>query len=169
MVRAEARARVDASARAEAMVRAEVTARAQAIARAEARARARITGRAVIGDELRIPIMWCEMGACISRYSYPAALGEADVRARAIGAGWRVDALGRLACPRCQQTDGRFWATHPVRLHDRDTAVTLTALMAAALREDVATADGRAEADLIPRTERALVPLPAQERHREFV
>jgi len=140
MPRAEARARVQASARAAAMVRAEVMARAQAMARAEARARARVTGRAVIGDELRTPIMWCEMGACISRYSDPAALGEADIRARAIGAGWRVDALGRLACPRCQQTDGRFWATHPVTLHDRDRAVTLTALMAAAaaLREDAA-------------------------------
>ena len=134
MPRAEARARVQASARAAAMVGAEV------MARAEARARARVTGRAVIGDELRTPIMWCEMGACISRYSDPAALGEADIRARAIGAGWRVDALGRLACPRCQQTDGRFWATHPVTLHDRDRAVTLTALMAAAaaLREDAA-------------------------------
>jgi len=134
MPRAEARARVQASARAAAMVGAEV------MARAEARARARVTGRAVIGDELRTPIMWCEMGACISRYSDPAALGEADIRARAIGAGWRVDALGRVACPRCQQTDGRFWATHPVTLHDRDRAVTLTALMAAAaaLREDAA-------------------------------
>ena len=113
---------------------------AEAMPRAEARARARVTGRAVIGDELRTPIMWCEMGACISRYSDPAALGEADIRARAIGAGWRVDALGRVACPRCQQTDGRFWATHPVTLHDRDRAVTLTALMAAAaaLREDAA-------------------------------
>ena len=134
MPRAAARARVQASARAAAMVGAEV------MARAEARARARVTGRAVIGDELRTPIMWCEMGACISRYSDPAALGEADIRARAIGAGWRIDALGRLACPRCQQTDGRFWATHPVTLHDRDRAVTLTALMAAAaaLREDAA-------------------------------
>ena len=169
--RAEARARVQASARAAALVRAEVMARAQAVARAEARARAQVTGRAVIGDELRIPIMWCEMGICISRYCDPAALGEADVRARAIGAGWRVDALGRLACPRCQQTDGRFWATHPVRPHDRDPAVTLTALIAAAaaLREVTAAAGGRAEAEVIRQTEPALVPLPAQERHREFV
>ena len=141
MARAEACARVHASVLAEAMVRAEV------MARAEARARARVTGRAVIGDELKIPIMWCEMGACISRHSDPAALGEADIRARAIGAGWRVDALGRLACPRCQQSDGRFWATHPVALHNRDTAVTLTA---AALREDAPAAGGRAEAGVIP-------------------
>lgn len=141
---------------------------AEAMPRAEARAR--VTGRAVIGDELRTPIMWCEMGACISRYSDPAALGEADIRARAIGAGWRVDALGRLACPGCQQTNGRFWATHPVTLHDRDSAVTLTALMAAAaaLREDAA-GWGRAGTEVIPDTGRALVPLPAQGRHREFV
>ena len=163
MPRAEARARVQASARAAAMVRAEVMARAQA------RARARVTGRAVIGDELRTPIMWCEIGACISRYSDPAALGEADIRARAIGAGWRVDALGRLACPRCQQTDGRFWATHPVTLHDRDRAVTLTALMAAAaaLREDAAGWGRWNRGD--PGYRGALVPLPAQGRHREFV
>ena len=43
--------------------------------------------------------MWCEMGSCISWHADPAALGEADTRARAIGAGWRIDAFGRLACP----------------------------------------------------------------------
>jgi hypothetical protein len=144
MARAEARARVHASVLAETMVRAEV------MARAEAGARARATGRAVIGDELRIPIMWCEMGACISRYSDPAALGEADIRARAIGAGWRVDALGRLACPRCQQSDGWFRATHPVTLHNRDTAVTLTA---AALREDAAAGARRKQGDPGDRTD----------------
>jgi hypothetical protein len=58
-----------------------------------------ITERAAIGDELRIPLAWCEMGSCISHYADPAALGEADIRARAIAAGWRVDALGQLACP----------------------------------------------------------------------
>ena len=47
--------------------------------------------------------MWCEMGSCISWHADPAALGEADTRARAIAAGWRIDALGRLACPQCQQ------------------------------------------------------------------
>ena len=69
------------------------------------------TMRAVIGDELRMPIMWCEMGSCISWRTDPLALGEADARARAISAGWRIDALGRLACPQCQQTDPGFWAT----------------------------------------------------------
>ena len=160
MARAQARARVHASVQAEAMVRAE------AMTRAEARTRARVTGRAVIGDELKIPIMWCEMSACIFRYSDPAALGEADIRARAIGAGWRVDALGRLACPRCQQSDGQFRATHPVTLHNPDTAGTATA---AALGKDAAAAGGRAEARVIPKTRQALVPLPSQERPREFV
>jgi hypothetical protein len=169
MARDQARAR--ASARVEVMARAEATARAEAMARAEARARARVAGRAVIGDELRLPVMWCELGACISRYYDPAALGEADARARAIAAGWRVDALGRLACPRCQQSDGRFWATHPVTLHDRDTAATLAALMAAAaaLREDAAAAERGATPLPMPAAESALVPLPAPRWHREFV
>jgi hypothetical protein len=66
--------------------------------------------------------MWCEMGSCISWYADPAALGEADTRARAIGAGWRIDALGRLACPRCQQSDPQFWAPSPLVPRDRGTA-----------------------------------------------
>ena len=96
-------------------------------ARARAEARAAATARAVIGDELRIPIMWCEMGSCISWYSDREALGEADTRARAIGAGWRIDALGRLACPRCQQTDPRFWAACPLVPQDRYAAIGATA------------------------------------------
>ena len=52
--------------------------------------------------------MWCEMGSCISRHADPAALGEADARVRAIKAGWRIDALGRLACPRCQAVEFRL-------------------------------------------------------------
>ena len=103
-------------------------------ARAEAAARAEMTGRAVIGDQLRMPVMWCEMGSCISWHADPAALGEADTRARAIGAGWRIDALGRLACPRCQQTDPGFWATGPVVLWDRYTAIARAAR--AAVRGD---------------------------------
>ena len=86
-----------------------------------------MTVRAVIGDQLRMPIMWCEMGSCISWHADPAALGEADTRARAIGAGWRIDAFGRLACPRCQQTDPGFWATGPVVPWDRYTAVARAA------------------------------------------
>jgi hypothetical protein len=94
-----------------------------------------ITERAAIGDELRIPIAWCEMGSCISHHEDPVALGEADIRARAIETGWRVDALGRLACPKCQQSDSWFWTAHPVALWDRDTAVTMTSLMARVVRE----------------------------------
>jgi hypothetical protein len=85
----------------------------------------------VIGDQLRMPIMWCEMGSCISWYADPEARGEADTRARAIDAGWRIDALGRLACSRCQQTDSGFWASCPVVPQDRYTAVAETARAAA--------------------------------------
>jgi hypothetical protein len=95
--------------------------------RAEAPAQAADYVRAVIGDELRMPIMWCEMGSCISWWADPSALGEADARARAISAGWRVDALGRLACPQCQQTDPGFWATSQVVPWDRYTAVARAA------------------------------------------
>ena len=121
---AEARARAQADARARADALAQARARAQADARAEAdtAARAGTAVRAVIGDQLRMPIMWCEMGSCISWYTDPAALGEADTRARAIGAGWRIDALGRLACPRCQQSDPGFWVSCPVVPCDRDMA-----------------------------------------------
>jgi hypothetical protein len=105
-----------------------------------------ITERAAIGDELRIPLAWCEMGSCISRHADPAALGEADIRARAIAVGWRVDALGRLVCPQCQQGDSWFWTAHPVALWDRETAVAMTTLMAAAMRE-IASAGGAAGAE----------------------
>ena len=158
-----------AEARARAQARADIhaSARARTMARANARGRAQITERAVIGDELRIPIMWCEMGSCISWHSDPAALGEADIRARAIAAGWRVDALGRLACPRCQQNDGRFWATHPVRL--RAPGAAPAALSAASDCDDAAGVGGGAEAWTIPAVEPALPPLPVQEWQQEPV
>lgn len=70
--------------------------------------------RAVIGNELRLPAVWCEFGTCIERFSHPDALGMRDVRARAAAAGWRQDAFGRLACPRCQQADPAFRATQAV-------------------------------------------------------
>jgi hypothetical protein len=85
---------------------------------------AEATARAVIGDQLRMPIMWCEMGSCISWHADPEALGEADARARAIGAGWRIDAFGRLACPRCQRTDPGYRAARQVVPWERDTAAT---------------------------------------------
>jgi hypothetical protein len=102
----------------------------------EASAYAGITERAAIGDQLRIPIAWCEMGSCILHHADPAALGEADIRARAISAGWRVDAVGRLACPKCQQSGPSFWASHPVALWDRDAAIARASLIAVAMRDD---------------------------------
>lgn len=90
-------------------------------------AHARPAVGALIGDQLRMPIMWCEMGSCISWHADPAALGEGDMRARAIGAGWRIDAFGRLACPRCQQTDPAFRASRPVVVWDRYTAMARAA------------------------------------------
>jgi len=144
-VRAEAHAEADvrADAHAEADVRAEAHAEAdaRADAHAEADARAAATEQAVIGDQLRVPIMWCEMGSCIAWYRDPAALGEADTRARAIGVGWRIDALGRLACPRCQQTDPFFWASRPVVPWDRYRAVARTTRAAVS---DGGTADSAA-------------------------
>ena len=97
-------------------------------------ARAEKPQRATIGDQLRLPAAWCEMGSCIGRHADPAALGEADARARAISAGWRVDALGRLACPRCQQTSTGFRSSRPVTLWDRDTALATAALAIAVTR-----------------------------------
>ena len=67
--------------------------------------------RAIIGDEIRIPIMWCQFGTCIARFTHSGALGERDLRVRALAAGWAYDALGRLACPDCAQHDPAFWAT----------------------------------------------------------
>ena len=81
-----------------------------------------ITERAVFGDQLRKPIAWCEMAPCVSRYEDPAALGEADIRARAIGAGWRHDDVGCLACPACQQRSPQVWATYPVVQQDQEPA-----------------------------------------------
>jgi len=95
--------------------------------------------RSVIGDELRRPIMWCEMGSCISWHADPAALGESDSRARAIGAGWRIDAFGRLACPHCQQTDPSFRTSRPVVLWDRATAIARAARIAAMCGQPMAS------------------------------
>ena len=89
------------------------------------------TVRSVIGDQLRMPIMWCELGSCISSYADPAARGEADNRVRAIESGWRVDGFGRLACPRCQQTDPAFRVSGPVVPWDRHTAVARASRIAA--------------------------------------
>jgi hypothetical protein len=68
---------------------------------------------AVIGDEIRIPTLWCEFGRCIERYSHAEASGERDLRGRALAAGWRYDAAGRLACPACATGDPGFLASRP--------------------------------------------------------
>ena len=65
--------------------------------------------RAIIGDEIGIPTMWCDFQPCDATYTHPDALGERDLRARALAAGWRYDALGRRACPKCAQHDPTFW------------------------------------------------------------
>jgi hypothetical protein len=62
-----------------------------------------ITGHCVIGDQIRLPAAGCAITGCQAAFADPAALGEADNRARAIAAGWMTDALGRLACPTCQR------------------------------------------------------------------
>ena len=81
-----------------------------------------ITQRAVVGDRIRRPTAWCEMAACISRYEDPAALGEADIRARALGAGWRHDADGRLICPYCQRRHPGPSAAYPAAGPDNTPA-----------------------------------------------
>jgi hypothetical protein len=136
----------------------------------EMRKNVEIIERAPIGDALRIPIAWCEMDSCISHYGHPAALGEADIRARAIAAGWRVDALSRLACPQCQRSVPWFRTTHPIVRWDRDRAVRAATRMTAAVRDDATGgARHRAGRGVIPAAGAALVPLPAQGRHREYL
>ena len=89
--------------------------------------------RALIGEQLRTPTVWCELepATCVSWHADREALGVADVRARAIAAGWRVDALGRLTCPQCQQTSNNFRTTQPVVRWNRAYALTMAAREAA--------------------------------------
>jgi hypothetical protein len=116
----------------------------QALAAADSlTARAETTARAVIGDQLRIPIMWCELGSCISWYAHPEALGEADARTRAISAGWCIDAVGLLVCPQCQQTAPGFRSPRPVALWNRAEAITKTVQMATAPSEDAIASAAR--------------------------
>ena len=73
------------------------------------------SGQAVIGDDLRQPAAWCQIGACIARHTDAAALGEADIRSRALACGWCLDAFGRLVCPSCQQ-HYPVWSARPLAL-----------------------------------------------------
>ncbi len=72
------------------------------------------TERAVIGDELRELATWCQIGACISGHTDIEAQGEADIRNKAVAAGWCVDLLGRMVCPSCQQRYPVWCARPPV-------------------------------------------------------
>jgi len=136
-VRAHDEARALAQAQAQARTLAEARAHAHAAARAQAaQPEPSVAARAVIGDQLRIPVMWCELGSCVAWFADQAALGEADTRARAVSAGWCVDSLGRLACPSCQQTDPHFWTPLPVVAWDRYLAMTRAARAAGVSRLD---------------------------------
>jgi hypothetical protein len=117
--------------RAEAIVPAAEPTAAEAAAPMAPAAPAPVIMRPLIGDQLRMPIIWCEMGSCISWHTDPEALGEGDARARALGAGWRLDAFGRMACPDCQQADPGFRNPYPVVLWDRHTALARAARAAA--------------------------------------
>jgi hypothetical protein len=163
-------AHAQADVRTEAGAHAQADAGAQARAHAKADAHAGATERAVIGDQLRTPIMWCEMGSCISWYTDPAALGEADTRARAIGAGWCIDALGRLACPRCQQADPRFWASRPVVPWDRYMAVARAARVAAVSGEGSADSAASGNSHELGRAASGFSPASRAERvwHHDF-
>jgi hypothetical protein len=123
-----------------------------------------ITERAVIGDELRRPITWCEMDSCISWHADPAALGEADIRARAISAGWRIDALGRLACPQCQQTAPGFRISHSLVLWDRRAAITGATRVAGARSNG--TAGGHGHVTRRPAAGHPATGAPTPGRHR---
>jgi hypothetical protein len=102
-----------------------------------------VTEHCVIGDQIRVPAAWCDMAGCAARFADPAALGEANNRARALVAGWCADPVGRLVCPACQQRDG---VTGPWRVpghgvdDDRDPAPAAAAPAAAPGRGH----DGRA-------------------------
>ncbi len=93
-----------------------------------------VTQRAVIGDELRRPVLWCQMGSCVTRFADPGARGEADNRARAIDAGWREDAFARFACPACLQTSPEFRVKYPVVAWDKKRAIAMATLMTAAIQ-----------------------------------
>jgi hypothetical protein len=119
------------------------------------------TARALIGDELRRPIAWCELDPCISWYADPAALGEADIRARAISAGWRVDAIGFLVCPQCQQTAPGFRSPLPVALWNRGEAIAAAA--------SIATEAGDAAVSIAAQELSHDLRLPAEDRRDEAI
>jgi hypothetical protein len=75
-----------------------------------------ITEHCVIGDQIRVPAAWCDMG-CGRQFADPAALGEADNRARALAAG--AGHPGRSCLPRSRVT--AMGGQHPnEQLHRSD-------------------------------------------------
>jgi len=129
------------------------------------------TVRAVIGDELHVPIVWCEMGSCISHHTDPAALGEADIRSRALRAGWRLDRFGRLACVDCLQSNSGFRTAYPVALWDREVAATAVSMMAARIQEDGVDCTTAATPAAVNPTAESVTSAPASQwvrgRHRK--
>lgn len=126
-------------------------------AAAPRRAAAPAASRAIIGDELRRPAVWCQMGACVTRYADPHALGEADNRARAERAGWREDAWGRFACPSCLQRSTEFRVRYPVVPWDKERAVAMAILMTVAVRQ-IRASDPAAETGWLPAIEPGAEP-----------
>ncbi len=115
------------------------------------------TQRAVIGDELRRPVLWCQMGSCVTWFADPDALGEADNRARAIGDGWREDAFARFACPACLQTSPEFRVKYPVVAWDKKRAIAMATLMTAAM-EHYRHSDPADDTGWIPAIEPVSIP-----------
>ena len=94
-----------------------------------------VTEHCVIGDRIRVPAAWCDLVGCAAKFADPAALGEADNRARALAAGWCADSVGQLVCPACQQRDdvaGPQWVPGHGVDDDRDPAPADPAPTAAA-------------------------------------
>jgi len=87
-----------------------------------------VTEHCAIGDQIRLPTTCCDFVGCGAEFADPAALGEADSRARALVAGWRTDAFGRLLCPACQQHHGVRWPWIPGPEPAADGGRTLTAV-----------------------------------------
>ena len=79
--------------------------------------------RAIIGDDIRTPMLWCEFGGCIARYTSEQANSERDLRARALAAGWCYDVFGRLACPRCTRNDPSFRGVRPPAPEGQDPSL----------------------------------------------
>ena len=137
-----------------------------------------ITGHCVIGDQIRVPAAWCAMAGCEAAFADPAALGEADNRARAVAEGWAKDALGRLVCPACQRDRPApvWWvpprqpsATHehrPASGTPRPTAAVDQSAGSAAAGRPPAAAEDRHHRTQWPRLFSALVSSRDGSTHR---